>query len=196
MRVGGVQETITVTGETPVVDVQSTRREVTLDNETMRACRASGATAICSTRCRACRSNNNNVNTGPVFAHLPGPRRSRRRVASDGGRPEHQQPAGRQPAAELHRRHRQRAGSDDDHVGRPRRIGNRRPHDEHRPEAGRQQHLRPGVRLRLLGGDAVGQLHRRIAGARRHAAEPRVIASTTSTPPSAARSSRTSSGTT
>ena len=34
LRVGGVQETITVTGETPVVDVQSTRREITLDNET------------------------------------------------------------------------------------------------------------------------------------------------------------------
>jgi hypothetical protein len=36
MKVGGVAETVTVTGETPVVDVQSTRREVTLDNETMR----------------------------------------------------------------------------------------------------------------------------------------------------------------
>ena len=36
MRVGGVQETITVSGETPVVDTQSTRREITLDNETLR----------------------------------------------------------------------------------------------------------------------------------------------------------------
>src|SRR5437867_1464251 len=36
MRVGGVSETITVTGATPVVDVQSIRREITLDNETMR----------------------------------------------------------------------------------------------------------------------------------------------------------------
>ena len=33
MKVGGVQETIPVTGETPVVDVQSARREVVLDNE-------------------------------------------------------------------------------------------------------------------------------------------------------------------
>ncbi|HXH25823.1 MAG TPA: carboxypeptidase regulatory-like domain-containing protein [Vicinamibacterales bacterium] len=33
MRVGGVQETITVVGETPVVDVQSTRRQTVLDNE-------------------------------------------------------------------------------------------------------------------------------------------------------------------
>jgi hypothetical protein len=33
MRVGGIQETITVTGETPVVDVQSARREVVIDRE-------------------------------------------------------------------------------------------------------------------------------------------------------------------
>ena len=33
MKVGGVQETITVTGETPVVDVQSVRRQTTLSNE-------------------------------------------------------------------------------------------------------------------------------------------------------------------
>jgi hypothetical protein len=47
MRVGGVQETITVSGETPVVDTQSTRREITLDNETLRTCRACAATATC-----------------------------------------------------------------------------------------------------------------------------------------------------
>jgi hypothetical protein len=33
LRVGGVQETITVTGETPVVDVQSARRQAVIDNE-------------------------------------------------------------------------------------------------------------------------------------------------------------------
>jgi Carboxypeptidase regulatory-like domain len=33
MRVGTVQETITVTGETPIVDVQSIRRQVTVSNE-------------------------------------------------------------------------------------------------------------------------------------------------------------------
>src|SRR5215471_11616247 len=36
MKVGAVAETITVTSETPVVDVVSTTRETTLDNETMR----------------------------------------------------------------------------------------------------------------------------------------------------------------
>jgi hypothetical protein len=46
MRVGGVEETITVTGETPVVDVQSARREVVLDNQVVQAipaARAAGA---------------------------------------------------------------------------------------------------------------------------------------------------------
>ena len=33
LRVGGLQESITVTGETPVVDVQSARREVVIDRD-------------------------------------------------------------------------------------------------------------------------------------------------------------------
>jgi hypothetical protein len=37
MRVGGVQETITVTGETPIVDVQSTRRQQVIDDDTLKA---------------------------------------------------------------------------------------------------------------------------------------------------------------
>jgi hypothetical protein len=36
LRVGGLQETITVTGDAPVVDVQSTRRETVLNNEALR----------------------------------------------------------------------------------------------------------------------------------------------------------------
>jgi hypothetical protein len=41
LRVGGVQETITVTGETPIVDVQSTRRQAVIDNEVVNALPAS-----------------------------------------------------------------------------------------------------------------------------------------------------------
>jgi hypothetical protein len=37
MRVGAVEETITVTGETPIVDVQSTRRQQVIDDETIKA---------------------------------------------------------------------------------------------------------------------------------------------------------------
>jgi len=46
MKVGGIQETITVTGETPVVDVQSAKREVVLNQETLNTLpvtRAAGA---------------------------------------------------------------------------------------------------------------------------------------------------------
>jgi Carboxypeptidase regulatory-like domain len=46
LRIGGIEETITVTGESPVVDVQSPRREIVLDNNTIRtlpATRAGGA---------------------------------------------------------------------------------------------------------------------------------------------------------
>ena len=37
LKVGSVAETITVTGETPVVDVQSARREITLNNDVLKA---------------------------------------------------------------------------------------------------------------------------------------------------------------
>jgi len=37
LKIGSVQETITVTGETPVVDVQSTRRQQTISDETLKA---------------------------------------------------------------------------------------------------------------------------------------------------------------
>jgi hypothetical protein len=46
MKVGGLEESITVTGETPVVDVQTVRREVVLNSETIQAIpatRAAGA---------------------------------------------------------------------------------------------------------------------------------------------------------
>ena len=46
MSVGALQESITVTGETPIVDVQSARREVVLSTEvidTIPATRAAGA---------------------------------------------------------------------------------------------------------------------------------------------------------
>ena len=37
LKVGAVEETITVSGETPIVDVQSTRRQTTLSGETINA---------------------------------------------------------------------------------------------------------------------------------------------------------------
>jgi len=37
MKVGGLEETVTVTGESPIVDVSSARRETTIDNEILKA---------------------------------------------------------------------------------------------------------------------------------------------------------------
>src|SRR4051812_26060346 len=71
LRVGGVTETITVTGETPVVDVASTKREVTLDNETMRNLPSVRSYSYLLNTVPGIQTNNNNVNTGPVFAIFP-----------------------------------------------------------------------------------------------------------------------------
>jgi hypothetical protein len=71
LRVGGVQETITVTGETPVVDITSTKREVTLDNETMRALPSVRSYSYLLTTVPGLQTNVNNVNSGPVFAIFP-----------------------------------------------------------------------------------------------------------------------------
>ena len=71
LRVGGVQETVTVTGETPVVDIQSTKREITLDNETMRALPSVRAYSYLLTTVPGLQTNVNNVSTGPVFAIFP-----------------------------------------------------------------------------------------------------------------------------
>jgi hypothetical protein len=86
MRVGGVQETVTVTGEAPVVDVQSAKREITLDNATLRNMPAVRSYAYLLTTVPGLQTNNNNVNTGPVFAIFPihGGRGVESRVTVDG----------------------------------------------------------------------------------------------------------------
>jgi len=71
LKVGGLAETITVTGETPVVDVASTKREVTLDNETMRNLPSVRSYSYLLNTVPGVQTNNNNVNTGPVFAIFP-----------------------------------------------------------------------------------------------------------------------------
>ncbi|HKF67809.1 MAG TPA: carboxypeptidase regulatory-like domain-containing protein [Vicinamibacterales bacterium] len=71
LKVGGVAETITVTGQTPVVDVQSTKTAVTLDNETMRSLPAVRSYSYVLTAVPGIQSNITDVNTGPVFAIFP-----------------------------------------------------------------------------------------------------------------------------
>src|SRR5438477_1995629 len=71
MRIGTVAETVTVTGESPVVDVQSTRRAITLDNETMRNLPSVRSYSYLLTAVSGLQANITDVNTGPVFAIFP-----------------------------------------------------------------------------------------------------------------------------
>jgi hypothetical protein len=71
LKVGGLQETVTVTGEASVVDVTSTKREITLDNETMRSLPSVRSYSYLLTTVPGLQTNVNNVNTGPVFAIFP-----------------------------------------------------------------------------------------------------------------------------
>jgi hypothetical protein len=71
MKVGGVQETITVTGETPIVDVQSAKREITLDNETIRSLPGPRSYGYLIGSVPGVLTNANNVATGPTFPSFP-----------------------------------------------------------------------------------------------------------------------------
>ena len=70
-KVGGVQETITVTGASPVVDVQSARREITLDNETMRSLPGPRSYSYLIGAVPGVLTNGNNIPTGPTFLIFP-----------------------------------------------------------------------------------------------------------------------------
>jgi hypothetical protein len=71
MRVGGVQETITVIAESPVVDVRSAQREIALDNETLRELPGVRSYSYLVNLAPGISSNVNNVQSGPVFAIFP-----------------------------------------------------------------------------------------------------------------------------
>jgi hypothetical protein len=71
LRVGGVQETVTVSGETPVVDIQSTRREVVVDNETIRSIPSVRSYRAMLLLVPGVQTDRNNVETGPLIAIAP-----------------------------------------------------------------------------------------------------------------------------
>src|SRR5262245_22639999 len=71
MAVGTVAETVNVTAESPVVDVFSTKRELTLSNETMRSLPSVRSYSYLLTAVPGVQSNITDVNTGPVFAIFP-----------------------------------------------------------------------------------------------------------------------------
>src|SRR2546421_1724769 len=71
LKVGGVSETITVTGATPVVDVASTKTAVTLDNETMRNLPSVRSYSYVLTAVPRILSDITDVHTGPALAIVP-----------------------------------------------------------------------------------------------------------------------------
>jgi hypothetical protein len=86
LRVGGVQETITVTGETPVVDVASTRRQLVLDNDTIRSIPSVRSYSSLLVTVPGVQTDRNNVPTGPLIAIFPihGGRQVESRLHVDG----------------------------------------------------------------------------------------------------------------
>ena len=188
MRVGGVQETITVSGETPVVDTQSTRREITLDNETLRNLPSVRSYSYLLTTVPGLQTNVNNVNTGPVFAIFPihGGRGVESRLTVDGLNISNP-PGGNQPpnftadvgnAQEVTMLTSGGLGEMET-AGLTMNIV---------PKQGGNSFSGLAFVVRLLGGDAGGQLHRRAEGARRHRSRRPSTASTTSTSRRAVRS--------
>jgi hypothetical protein len=98
LKVGALSETITVTGETPVVDVQSARRETTLNNQVVRDIPNVRGYSSMVVLVPGVTTNTNDVATGVVTTQFPihGGRNNEGRLSVDGlnvGNP----PGGNQP---------------------------------------------------------------------------------------------------
>jgi hypothetical protein len=86
LKVGAVAETITVTGETPIVDVQSARRETTVTNDVVRAIPNTRNYNSMVFLVPGVTTNVNDVTTGIVTTQFPihGGRNNEGRLAIDG----------------------------------------------------------------------------------------------------------------
>lgn len=98
LRVGTVQETVTVTGETPIVDVQSARRQTVINNEVLKAIPTVRSYNALVVVVPGVVTNTNDVQTGTATTQFPihGGRNNEGRMTIDGlnvGNP----PGGNQP---------------------------------------------------------------------------------------------------
>src|SRR5262247_4520115 len=98
MRVGTLQETVTVTGESPIVDTQSARRQTTLSNEVLKAIPTVRSYNALVVVVPGVVTNTNDVATGTSTTQFPihGGRNNEGRMTIDGlnvGNP----PGGNQP---------------------------------------------------------------------------------------------------
>jgi hypothetical protein len=134
MTVGGVTETITVSGETPVVDVQSIRRQTTISSEVLTSiptARSWAATALLIPGIITTGGGPTDVQVTPqmtVFGGAGGRNNEGRR------RSQYRRRARRQRRVDVRRGHFQRAGSRDDHLGRSGRGGGGWSDAEHHSE--------------------------------------------------------------
>jgi hypothetical protein len=98
LRIGSLEETITVTGESPIVDVRSARRETTLDNDVLKAIPSVRSYNALVVVVPGVVTNTNDVATGTATTQFPihGGRNNEGRMTVDGlnvGNP----PGGNQP---------------------------------------------------------------------------------------------------
>ena len=148
LTVGTLEETVTVTGETPIVDVQSVRPQTVMNNDMISSLPSS-------------RAYNNLMTLMPNVVDPPAARRQTVPgmvvFGGAGGRSNEGRlqldglsvglRVRRRRRVRVHPGCRERAGNHDGLVGRPRRSRSRRPHDEHRAERGRQ-HARRSILCR------------------------------------------------
>ena len=98
LKVGALAETVTVTGESPIVDVQSARRETTLNNDVIKSIPTVRSYNAMVVLVPGVVTNTNDVATGPLTTQFPihGGRDNEGRLTIDGlnvGNP----PGGNQP---------------------------------------------------------------------------------------------------
>jgi carboxypeptidase family protein len=102
LKVGALTETITVSGESPVVDIQSARREVTINNDVLKAIPTARSYGAMVTVVPGVNTNLNDVVSGTATTQFPihGGRNNEGRLMIDGlniGNP----PGGNQPASYI-----------------------------------------------------------------------------------------------
>jgi hypothetical protein len=140
MKVGAIEETITVSGETPIVDTQSVRRQVTVGNDVIASMPAARSYAgvmmlIPATTTQAGANLDIQVTPGMLVFGGAGGRVNEARIQVDGL---NTGAAFNGARVELRGGHRQRAGNLNDDLWRPRRSRGWRAVVQHRAEDGRQ----------------------------------------------------------
>ena len=196
LKVGSVSETITVTGETPIVDIQSATRQEVLTNDVVKTLPVTRSYDSLLTAVPGGERRQPRRHAVADDADLHEPRRPRQRGQHGARRPQCRRGVQRRRRVRLHHRYGERPGSADEPVGRSRRNGKGRHLSERRSED-RRQHVQGRTLRQRRGLVVAGQQPGRLAAARSaFRTRRRFIRTTTSADRSAVRSGRTRSGST